>query len=91
MWAIGSSLLSTSPVSYMTDKVDDKSRAQAIALLRSFGDVGYLVGASSIGMYADWVGSLDMAMQSNAAILLSATIWFAARNLLSYQLEQKSK
>jgi len=87
VWATGSSLLSTAPISYISDKVDDKRRAQAIALLRTSGDVGFLVGASSMGALADWVGNLEVAMQSSSGILLSATCWFAIRNMLSVQLE----
>ena len=91
VWATGSTLLSTAPISYVSDKVDDKNRAQAIALLRTTGDVGFLVGASSMGALADWTGSLDMAMQSSSGILLTATGWFAARNLLTSQLAKQHK
>lgn len=89
IWAVGSSLLSTSPISYISDKVDDKKRAQAIALLRTSGDVGFLVGASSMGALADWIGSLEVAMQSSSGILLAATSWFAMRNFLNSQLEKR--
>lgn len=91
VWATGSSLLSTAPISYISDKVDDKGRAQAIALLRTSGDVGFLVGASSMGALADWVGSLEVAMQSSSGILMAATSWFALRNILSVQLEKTNK
>jgi MFS family permease len=90
VWATGSSLLSTSPISYISDQVDDKRRAQAIALLRTSGDVGFLLGASSMGALADWVGSLEVAMQSSSAILLAATSWFAIRNILISQLERRT-
>lgn len=91
VWAVGSSLLSTAPISYVSDKVDDKKRAQAIALLRTSGDVGFLVGASSMGALADWMGSLEVAMQSSSGILFAATGWFAMRNILSAQLDKGSK
>jgi len=90
MWAAGSSLLSTSPVSFISDRVDDEKRAQAIALLRTSGDVGFLIGASTMGALADWAGSLEMAMQSSSIILGTATMWFAARNILTAQMA-KSK
>lgn len=83
IWATGSTLLSTAPISFISDNVDDKSRAQAIALLRTTGDVGFLIGASSMGALATWTGSLEMAMQSSSGILLTATGWFATRNLLN--------
>ena len=91
LWATGSSLLSTAPISFVSDRVDGKSRAQAVALLRTTGDVGFLIGASSMGALADWTGSLDMAMQSSSAVLLTATGWFAARNLLSMQISKDTK
>jgi MFS family permease len=83
VWATGSSLLSTAPLAFISDKVDDERRAQAIALLRTSGDLGFLIGASSMGALADWTGSLDMAMQSSAGILLTATTWFTARQIIS--------
>jgi MFS family permease len=86
MWAVGSTLLSTSPLAYISDRVDDEKRAQAIALLRTSGDVGFLIGASSMGVLADWAGSLDMAMQSSSVLLGSATTWFAVRSLLTAKL-----
>lgn len=82
VWAAGSSLMSTSPIAHVTHVVDDARRAQAIALLRTAGDVGFLVGASSMGWVSDLVGSLETSMQSSAAILATATVWYAARNLL---------
>jgi MFS family permease len=86
VWATGSSLLSTAPLAFISDEVDDEKRAQAIALLRTSGDVGFLIGASSMGALADWTSSLDLAMQSSAGILLTATSWFAVRNMLNAQL-----
>ena len=70
--------------------LEDDKRAQAIALLRTSGDVGFLIGASSMGALADWAGSLEMAMQSSSAILLTATGWFTARSLLTAQLAKSS-
>jgi MFS family permease len=89
MWATGSTLLSTSPLAFISDHVDDEKRAQAIALLRTSGDVGFLIGASSMGALADWSGSLDMAMQSSSAVLATATCWFAIRNILTSKLAKK--
>ncbi|CAJ1958652.1 unnamed protein product [Cylindrotheca closterium] len=91
IWATGSALLSTSPLAFISDKVVDQNRAQAIALLRTSGDVGFLIGASSMGALADWTSSLDLAMQSSAGILLTATGWFAVRNWLNLQLEKEKE
>ena len=84
-WAIGSSMLSTAPVAYISDKVSNAERAQALALLRTCGDVGFLVGASSIGMLADYTG-LDGAMQCSAGVLATATMWFATRHNITARL-----
>ena len=81
LWSVGSSMLSTAPLAYISDRVDDHKRAQAIALLRTCGDVGFLVGATGTGALADYTSSLDGALQSNAGLLLSATLWFAIRQV----------
>lgn len=91
LWAAGSSLLSTSPIAHIGNTVDDSKRAQAIALLRTAGDVGFLVGASSVGMVSDWAGSMEQTMQSSAAILGTATTWYVARNLLTAKLREETK
>jgi MFS family permease len=86
IWSMGSSMLSTAPLAYVSDKVDEAKRAQAIALLRTCGDIGFLIGASGTGAMADWTGSLDVAMHCNAGLLLTATGWFATRQILNRQL-----
>jgi MFS family permease len=86
VWSVGSSMLSTAPIAYVSDQVAESKRAQAFALLRTCGDVGFLVGASGTGALADWAGSLDVAMHSSAGLLLTATLWFATRQLLTAQL-----
>jgi hypothetical protein len=83
VWATGSTMLSTAPVAYISDTVDDGKRAQAIALLRTSGDVGFLLGATGVGALADWTGDMDVAMQTSAGLLLTATAWFATRQFLS--------
>jgi len=83
VWALGSSILSTAPVSYISDVTTDKDRAQALALMRTAGDVGFLMGASGIGAVADLTGDLGSAMHASAGVLLTATGWFAVRQVLS--------
>jgi hypothetical protein len=80
-------MLSTAPLAYISDKVDESKRAQSIALLRTCGDVGFLIGATGTGALADWAGSLDLAMQSSAGLLLTATGWFAARQVITSRLK----
>jgi MFS family permease len=86
VWAVGSSMLSTAPVAYISDQVKDEERAQALALLRTCGDVGFLIGASATGALADWAGSLDIAMQTSSALLATATVWFGVRQNITTRL-----
>lgn len=78
-WALGSSMLSTAPLAYISDSVNEEERAQAIAMLRTSGDVGFLFGASCVGALADVSGSIEVAMQSSGGLLSVATVWFIAR------------
>ena len=82
-WSLGSSILSTAPVSYISDVTTDKERAQALALMRTSGDIGFLLGASGIGAVADLTGDLGSAMHASAGVLLTATGWFAVRRVLT--------
>jgi len=83
-WALGSTMLSTAPTAYISDHVRDDQRAQAIALLRTAGDIGLLVGASSTGAVADMF-DMDVAVHSSASLLLLATSWFTARRWFDWQ------
>ena len=68
-------------MSYVSDVVGDGKRAQAIALLRTAGDVGFLVGAAGTGIIADCF-DMDTAVHVSAGLLLSATGWFTSRQFL---------
>ena len=57
------SLLATSHVAAVSDEVNDSSRSQAIALLRTSGDIGYLCGAACAGISADLVGDVATGVQ----------------------------
>ena len=56
IWSVGVTCLGTSPTAYTTDLHTDKNRAQALALLRSAGDVGLMTGAGCIGLIAKVFG-----------------------------------
>ena len=45
-WACGATMLGSTPTAYVSDVTTPKERAQALALLRSAGDVGLMIGAS---------------------------------------------
>ena len=89
-WALGSTMLSSAPIAHVSDLVSTKKRSQAVALLRTSGDVGFFVGASTIGMIADLTGDLGLAVQSGSGILFAGTSWFAARQFL-YSKEQPAQ
>jgi MFS family permease len=79
IWSTGSTILSTAPVAFLSDRTAEGERAQALALLRTSGDVGFLVGASAVGFMANVTGGLDGALQGSAALLALATSWFSVR------------
>jgi len=78
-WSLGSTALSTAPMAHMADLVPTEKRAQALALLRTAGDIGFLFGATGTGALANWTGSMDLAMQGCSAFLLTATCWYTTR------------
>ena len=82
VWAVGGTMLGSAPTAHVTDIVPPEARTQALALMRTVGDVGLLVGAGTAGVLADW-SSMGAAMDGNAGLLLVATTWFAFRTLLS--------
>lgn len=90
-WALGSTVLSTAPVTYVSDATTNEQRAQGIALLRTAGDIGFLAGAAAMGALADYTGNLDVAMQASARLLWTATGWFAVRQVLKSELKKKKK
>ena len=88
-WSLGGTLLATSHVAAVSDQVNDASRSQAIALLRTSGDVGYLCGAGCAGISADLVGDVGYAMQAGGAAFLGATTWFGIKSAALNNLYKK--
>lgn len=76
VWSLGSTLLATSHVAAISDVVEDSRRSQALALLRTAGDVGYLLGAIGAGFSADVFQDVGLAMQASGLVLLGGTAWF---------------
>lgn len=81
MWSVGGVFLSTAPIAYVSDLVEESERAQAIALLRTMGDVGLLLGATCTGALAD-LTSIEGAMGFSGGFLCTATLWYAIRSSL---------
>jgi MFS family permease len=88
-WALGSTMLSTAPTSYVSDNVHDNKRAQALALLRTAGDVGFFCGAVTMGNTADLIG-IDVSVEVSSALLLCATTWFGLRRWFDYTKVRKA-
>ncbi|KAL9186705.1 hypothetical protein ACHAXT_005943 [Thalassiosira profunda] len=91
VWSLGGTLLATSHVAAISDAVDDSRRSQGIALLRTAGDVGYLCGAISAGLAADFAGDVGLAMQGGGAILFGSTLWFGLKTLALNRSDRSSK
>jgi hypothetical protein len=56
-------------------------------LLRTAGDVGFLLGAAGAGLAADMMGDVGFAMQAGSSVLMGATAWFGLKTLALKQLE----
>uniref|UniRef100_A0A7S4B6J4 Uncharacterized protein n=1 Tax=Chrysotila carterae TaxID=13221 RepID=A0A7S4B6J4_CHRCT len=69
LWSIGGTLLGSAPTAHASNIVGMQNRAQALALMRTAGDVGLLSGASVVGAAATLIGS-EAAMQTTASFLL---------------------
>ena len=82
LWAVGGTLLGVSPTAYVADVARSADRSQALAVLRTMGDVGLLVGAAGTGLLADYCG-FNAAMGCNAVFLGSTTLWFIRSSLKS--------
>ena len=66
--SFGSTVLSAVPTAYVSDLVSHKDRPQALAFLRTAGDVGLLIGAILSGIACDYAG-LGATIQCNGALL----------------------
>ena len=60
--------MSTGPTAFLADLVREEDRSQALAMLRSCGDLGFLVGAGATGVLAH-----TTSMEIANAVLLAAT------------------
>eukprot|EP00300_Choanocystis_sp_HF-7_P010862 c17187_g1_i1.p1 GENE.c17187_g1_i1~~c17187_g1_i1.p1 ORF type:complete len:465 (-),score=80.21 c17187_g1_i1:112-1506(-) len=78
VWGVGNSFFGTGAVSYVADVTSSENRAQALALLRSAGDFGLMVGAGFAGLLADLVG-IPFSLAMNSTLLLCSAVYFALR------------
>ena len=78
LWAAGTTMLGSAPTAFVADITSDAERGQALALLRSSGDAGLMIGATTLSAIADAV-SLEAAFGSASLLLLGAGAHFAIR------------
>lgn len=88
VWALASTMLNTTPTAYTADVVPVSHRSQALALLRTSGDFGMLLGASESGVVAE-MSSHAAALHVNAATLLLGTLAFSFNTRPSSDLTQR--
>jgi len=74
--SIGSTFLSSVPTALVGDLSSPENRSQALALLRTAGDVGLLVGAVSSGVISD-LTSISSTVSGNGALLCGATFLYS--------------
>ena len=71
VYGVGSSLIGSAPMAYVSDVTDDRTRTQALALMRSGGDVGFVFGGGLCG-------SISLLLGTNAAYASCIGIFFAS-------------
>ena len=82
VYSIGSTMLGTSPTAYIADihsgdKEKEERRSQALAMLRSGGDCGLMLGSGLLGYLAHTTGSFEFSMCSASMLLFAAGTNFA--------------
>jgi len=82
--ALGTSVLHTLPTARMSNVTTVETRSQALALLRTMGDLGMLTGAAMSGYLAD-LSSTGIAVQSCASFLAVSSAWYGARKRMVAQ------
>ncbi|KNC76399.1 hypothetical protein SARC_11098 [Sphaeroforma arctica JP610] len=91
MWGFGNSILGTAPTSFLVDITKDRDRSDALALMRSGGDLGLLVGATASGLIAHSYG-VGTAMACNSVLLAATSVSFAlASTEPKFHLKQAGK
>jgi DHA1 family multidrug resistance protein-like MFS transporter len=82
--SIGATFFQATPQAYVADISSEQTRGQALALLRSAGDAGLLIGASSFGLFSQ-LTNVHVTFGIGSVILLSASLNFALRKDIGNQ------
>ncbi|CAD7939200.1 unnamed protein product [Amoebophrya sp. A120] len=75
LWGLGSAAYGAAPNSLVSDMVSPVQRGQALSMLRTSNDLGYLLGASLTGYFAEQL-SPESALISLSAILFGNTLLY---------------
>ena len=78
VWAAGGTFLGSAPTASVANLVPPASRAAALALMRTVGDLGLFAGATTVGSLAAIYGS-DQAMQGTSVFLFASAGAFLVR------------
>jgi len=81
LWSVGNTIMGTNPTTFITGVAPTHLRAQALALLRTTGDLGFLLGGVGAGTLAGMT-SIGTAMGASGAIFGGTAGLFLARELL---------
>ena len=81
VWAAGGTFLGSAPTASVANLVPPASRAPALALMRTVGDLGLFAGATTVGGLAAVHGS-DLAMQGTSVFLFASAGAFLVRTRL---------
>ena len=76
-WTTAGTLLSGGPTAYVSNVSAPEDRGQALALLRTGGDVGMLLGAVVSGALAGALGSQPLAIMCNGVAFCLSIYWRA--------------
>ena len=77
-WTTAGTILSAAPTAFITDNVAESDRGQALALLRTGGDVGMLAGSVSSGIVAQMLSQPET-IQFNGIALICLTTFTGFR------------
>ncbi|ETO25042.1 hypothetical protein RFI_12098 [Reticulomyxa filosa] len=77
-WGIGSTMFQSAPMAYISDRSNAQNRSQALAILRSGGDFGLMLGSSVCAGLAQWY-DMRIATTFAALCLLSSGFNFVWR------------
>ena len=80
VWTVAGSILNVAPTTAVSDETSTNDRPQALAMLRTAGDVGMLAGSILAGFVADATANLA-AVQVNGSLMMGVAAFAGLRFL----------